>query len=127
MRPDGIVQQAGYGIGVWMLKPSEVSPAEIAARTISSMVFCPSSKVLWVCRFCVIKCCTLLGQSVRLDHLLLLDLVVDHVAGGHLAPDFVQLNAELSKSWPVLTVRKDAPADAKEWDGKPDKLPVLER
>jgi len=40
---------------------------------------------------------------------------------------FVQLNAELSKSWPVLTVRKDAPADAKEWDGKPDKLPLLER
>jgi len=27
----------------------------------------------------------------------------------------------------VLTVRKDAPADAKEWDGKPDKLPLLER
>ena len=46
------------GIGVWTLNPSEVSPAEIAARTISSMVFCPSSKVLWVCRFCVIKCCS---------------------------------------------------------------------
>ncbi|MBS0514651.1 MAG: ferredoxin family protein [Proteobacteria bacterium] len=40
---------------------------------------------------------------------------------------FVQLNAELAKSWPVLTVRKDAPADAKEWDGKPNKLPLLER
>src|SRR2546429_6373414 len=32
---------------------------------------------------------------------------------------FIQLNAELAKGWPVLTVRKDAPADAKEWDGKP--------
>jgi len=27
----------------------------------------------------------------------------------------------------VLTERKDAPADAKDWDGKPDKLPLLER
>ena len=40
---------------------------------------------------------------------------------------FIALNAELSKDWPVLTERKDAPADAKEWDGKPDKLPLLER
>ncbi|MBJ7516195.1 MAG: DUF3470 domain-containing protein, partial [Stenotrophomonas sp.] len=27
----------------------------------------------------------------------------------------------------VLTVRKDPPADAGDWDGKPDKLPLLER
>jgi len=27
----------------------------------------------------------------------------------------------------VLTVRKDPPADAGEWDGKPDKLKLLER
>src|SRR5512142_1782959 len=40
---------------------------------------------------------------------------------------FIALNAELAKGWPVLTVRKDAPADAKEWDGKPDKLKLLER
>jgi ferredoxin len=40
---------------------------------------------------------------------------------------FIQLNAELAKGWPVLTVRKDAPADAEEWDGKPDKLPLLQR
>jgi len=40
---------------------------------------------------------------------------------------FVGLNAELAKEWPVLTVRKDPPADAGEWDGKPDKLPLLER
>jgi ferredoxin len=40
---------------------------------------------------------------------------------------FIQLNAELSKVWPVLTERKDAPDDAKEWEGKPDKLPLLER
>ncbi|KRG65111.1 ferredoxin [Stenotrophomonas humi] len=40
---------------------------------------------------------------------------------------FVALNAELAKEWPVLTVRKDPPADAAEWDGKPDKLNLLER
>jgi ferredoxin len=40
---------------------------------------------------------------------------------------FTPLNAELAKSWPVLTERKDAPDDAEEWDGKPDKLPLLER
>jgi ferredoxin len=40
---------------------------------------------------------------------------------------FVALNAELAKAWPVLTTRKDPPADAAEWDGKPNKLPLLER
>ena len=40
---------------------------------------------------------------------------------------FIALNAELAKGWPVLTVRKEAPADAKEWDGKGDKLKLLER
>jgi ferredoxin len=39
----------------------------------------------------------------------------------------VALNAELAKEWPVLTVRKDAPPDAAEWDGKPNKLALLER
>ena len=49
----------------------------------------------------------------------------DDVPAGQEA--FIQLNAELSKAWPVLTERKDAPDDAKEWEGKPDKLPLLER
>ena len=40
---------------------------------------------------------------------------------------FVQLNAELSKGWPVITVRKDPPPDAKDWEGKADKLPLLEK
>ena len=40
---------------------------------------------------------------------------------------FRQLNAELAKSWPVITTRKDPLPDAKEWEGKPDKLPLLER
>ena len=40
---------------------------------------------------------------------------------------FKQLNAELAKGWPVITEKKDAPADAKEWEGKPGKLSLLER
>ena len=40
---------------------------------------------------------------------------------------FKPLNAELAKQWPVITEKKEAPADAKDWDGKPDKLKHLER
>jgi ferredoxin len=40
---------------------------------------------------------------------------------------FIALNAELAKEWPVITEQKDPPPDAKEWDGKPDKLQYLER
>ncbi|BAU48068.1 ferredoxin [Sulfurifustis variabilis] len=40
---------------------------------------------------------------------------------------FTELNAELAKVWPVITEKKDAPADAAEWDDKRDKLKYLER
>lgn len=40
---------------------------------------------------------------------------------------FLQLNAELSQVWPVLTEKKDAPGDAAEWEDVPDKLQYLER
>ena len=40
---------------------------------------------------------------------------------------FIQLNAELSKLWPVITAVQDAMPDADEWNGKPDKLALLER
>lgn len=40
---------------------------------------------------------------------------------------FLELNRELSQEWPVISQMKDAPADAKEWDGVPDKLKYLER
>ena len=39
----------------------------------------------------------------------------------------IELNGELSREWPVLTEKKDAPADAADWEGKPDKLKLLER
>jgi len=40
---------------------------------------------------------------------------------------FLELNRELAEIWPVITEQKDPPSDAEEWDGKPDKLPLLER
>jgi ferredoxin len=40
---------------------------------------------------------------------------------------FLELNAELAKEWPVITVKKDPPPDAEEWANKPDKLRLLER
>ena len=40
---------------------------------------------------------------------------------------FLELNAELSEIWPVITEQKDAPADADEWVDVKDKLKYLER
>ena len=40
---------------------------------------------------------------------------------------FLALNAELAQEWPVITQKKDAPPDADDWNGKPDKLALLER
>ena len=41
--------------------------------------------------------------------------------------NFIQLNAELSLEWPVITDVKDAPEDADEWAKKDNKLDYLER
>jgi len=40
---------------------------------------------------------------------------------------FLELNAELSKSWPVLAQAKEAPEDADDWKDVKDKLQYLER
>jgi len=40
---------------------------------------------------------------------------------------FLELNAELAEQWDVLTEKKDPLPDAEEWDGKPEKLALLER
>ena len=40
---------------------------------------------------------------------------------------FVELNAELAKSWPVLSEAKPAPDDADDWKDVKDKLQYLER
>ena len=41
--------------------------------------------------------------------------------------NFLELNAELAEIWPNITEKKDAPADAADWEGKPGKLALLER
>ena len=41
--------------------------------------------------------------------------------------NFKALNAELAKKWPVISEKKDAPADAKLWEGVKDKAALLER
>jgi ferredoxin len=41
--------------------------------------------------------------------------------------EFLEINAELSLQWPVITVRKDPPDDAGEWEDVSDKLQYLER
>jgi ferredoxin len=38
----------------------------------------------------------------------------------------VALNGEYAKIWPNITAKKDAPADAAEWSGKPGKLDYLD-
>ena len=40
---------------------------------------------------------------------------------------FIGLNAELSKDWPVISEMKPAPEGAAEWQGKPGKIELLER
>ncbi len=40
---------------------------------------------------------------------------------------FIELNAELSREWPVINEIKDPPEDESEWRGKPNKLELLER
>jgi ferredoxin len=40
---------------------------------------------------------------------------------------FIALNAELAKVWPTISEVKDPQPDADEWNGKPNKYPLLER
>ncbi len=40
---------------------------------------------------------------------------------------FIALNAELAKIWPSITEVHPALDDADEWNGKPDKLALLQR
>jgi len=40
---------------------------------------------------------------------------------------FLQINSELAKKWPVLTVKKPPMPDHEKWTDVPDKLKYLER
>ena len=35
---------------------------------------------------------------------------------------WLELNSKYASVWPNITEKRDAPADAKEWDGVPNKL-----
>ena len=35
---------------------------------------------------------------------------------------WLEVNAQYAKTWPNITVKREAPADGKEWDGVPDKF-----
>jgi ferredoxin len=35
---------------------------------------------------------------------------------------WVEFNAKYSAKWPNITVKIESPADAKDWEGKPDKM-----
>ncbi|MDR3501457.1 MAG: ferredoxin family protein [Legionella sp.] len=39
---------------------------------------------------------------------------------------FKDLNARLAQKWPNITAKKDAPEDAKDWEGITDKLQYLQ-
>ncbi|HHO59664.1 MAG TPA: ferredoxin family protein [Thiotrichales bacterium] len=41
--------------------------------------------------------------------------------------NFIELNAELCKEWPVINVSKESLPDAEEWEGVEGKLQYLER
>jgi len=41
--------------------------------------------------------------------------------------DFIALNAELARVWPVIDTKIDPPEDAKEWERVPNKRQYLER
>lgn len=41
--------------------------------------------------------------------------------------NYIALNEELSREWPVITEQKDPLPDAAEWDGVADKLKYLEK
>jgi ferredoxin len=48
----------------------------------------------------------------------------DEVPAGQ--EEFKKINADLAKKWPVITEKKAAPADAKQWEGVTDKKKLLE-
>jgi len=48
----------------------------------------------------------------------------DEVPAGQ--EEYKKLNADLAKKWPVITEKKAAPPDAKQWDAVRDKRKLLE-
>lgn len=65
--------------------------------------------------------CTLCEPECPVEAIFAEDDLPEHQAA------FKELNAQLARKWPVITEKKDAPADADAWVGKTGKLDLLER
>lgn len=65
--------------------------------------------------------CTLCEPECPVDAI----LSDDDVSEGQ--QQFIELNSELSREWPVISEMVDAPADADDWKDVTDKLQYLER
>ena len=65
--------------------------------------------------------CTLCEPECPVDAILSEDDLPENMQ------QFTELNAELSREWPVINEMKDPPEDESEWRGKPNKLELLER
>jgi len=65
--------------------------------------------------------CTLCEPECPVDAIMSEDDVPENLQ------QFVELNAELSRAWPVINEMKDAPADADDWKEITGKLEHLER
>jgi len=65
--------------------------------------------------------CTLCVPECPVDAIMAEEDVPEHMQ------QFIELNAELSKDWPIINSIKDAPEDADEWKDNDDKLQYLER
>jgi ferredoxin len=55
-----------------------------------------------------------------------INAIVEDTNLDHNIPFWVDLNKRLSSKWPNITKKKLALQDAAEWDGKPNKLDLLE-
>jgi ferredoxin len=55
-----------------------------------------------------------------------INAIIEDTNLDHDIPFWVDLNKRLSTKWPNITKRKSALPDAAEWDGKPNKLDLLE-
>ena len=65
--------------------------------------------------------CTLCEPECPVDAIMSEDDVPENLQ------PLIELNAELSRNWPVISEIKPAPDDADEWKEKTDKLQYLER
>jgi ferredoxin len=55
-----------------------------------------------------------------------INAIIEDTNLDHDIPFWVDLNKRLSTKWPNITKKKSALPDAAEWDGRPNKLDLLE-